>query len=394
MNGRRLKQLRLARGLSLEDLAAALGGLVSRQGLWKYEHDKAQPSAIIANRIADVVGVKAINLVSEPEIHVEMIAYRKRSSLTKTEMERIASIVSLALEERVRLQDRLGLTNGGQHIPTQYSVKTLADAEAAASDLRKRWSLGKDAIANVVAVLEDHHIHVLEIEADSKFDGISAVARDPKGEVIAAAVVTNRGIPGERQRLNIAHELGHILLRLASDLLDEEAAAFRFAAAFLLPAETLIKEVGVKRRSISFAELLIVKRRFGVSVQAILHRMCKDLEIITEAHYKQWCIEISASGYRKAEPGALEAERPQWLRRNVLRALAEGLMTTDEANAMSIAVEDEVPLQLDTMTRRAFFKLPMAERKRILAAQAEKMEAHYKSDEDWKDLGGVEIVEY
>lgn len=176
-------------------------------------------------------------------------------------------------------------------------------------------------------------------------------------------------------------------MKIGTDTLDEEAAAFRFGAAFLLPADTLRKEVGPKRSFVSLPELLLLKRRFGVSVQAILHRLCRDLEIITEAHYKQWCIEINMSGFRKMEPAPLEAEEPQWLKRNMLRALAENLMTTDEAASMSITV-DEDRVGLGATTRRAFFKLPIAERQRILAAQAEKMASHYSTDTDWKDLGG------
>jgi transcriptional regulator with XRE-family HTH domain len=176
--------------LSLEELAAALGGLVSRQALWKYEHGKAQPSATTASKIASALGVKTVDLVIEPATRVRLIAYRKRPNLTKTEQERIESLVSLSLEERVRIQERLGLMHGGDQIPAQTVICSLKEAEAAADALRKRWELGRDAISNVVAVLEDRGIHVLEIDADSKFDGISAVAFDAHGKAVGAAVVT------------------------------------------------------------------------------------------------------------------------------------------------------------------------------------------------------------
>ena len=48
------------------------------------------------------------------------------------------------------------------------------------------WSV---AIANVTDILEDHLVHVLEVEAGEKFDGISAVAVDGEENIKAAAVV-------------------------------------------------------------------------------------------------------------------------------------------------------------------------------------------------------------
>ena len=43
----------------------------------------------------------------------------------------------------------------------------------------------------------------------------------------------------------------------------------------------------------------------------------------------------SRRGWRREEPGVLPAERPTWLHRTVLRALAEGVLTLDEAKEMA-----------------------------------------------------------
>ena len=88
MIGRRLQQLRLARGLSLEALAAAIGGVVTKQSLSKYEQGKATPSPVVLNRLAEALQVKASHLWSEPSIHVEFLAYRKGAALSKGEQAR------------------------------------------------------------------------------------------------------------------------------------------------------------------------------------------------------------------------------------------------------------------------------------------------------------------
>ena len=74
------------------------------------------------------------------------------------------------------------------------------------------------------------------------FDGMAATVDG------IPVVVVGRGWPGDRQRFTLAHELGHLVLhgRLASDV-DEEAAANRFAGAFLAPADEVRKELGEKR---------------------------------------------------------------------------------------------------------------------------------------------------
>ena len=67
--GRRLRQLRLARNLSMEALAAEMGGIVTKQAISKYENDRAQPSPTVLTKLASVLGVKATFLFHEPTIN-------------------------------------------------------------------------------------------------------------------------------------------------------------------------------------------------------------------------------------------------------------------------------------------------------------------------------------
>ena len=43
------------------------------------------------------------------------------------------------------------------------------------------------------------------------------------------------------------------------------------------------------------------------------------------------------------------------------------------------------------LDRRAFVKLPMAERRQILAAQAEAMREHYAQDTDWQEWVNLDM---
>ena len=374
MLSQRLKQLRLARGLSLEALSAEIGGIVTKQSLLKYEQGKTMPSATVVNRLAKVLGVKTIYLWSEPIIRAKFIAYRKGSRLTVRERERIESLVSHELEQRFRLQELSGRA-GASKLPIQsLRIKTVEDADKAAESLRSTWNLGQDPIKSVVEVLEDRLIHVLEIGADEKFDGISAVAYGEEQRVKCAAIVSRQGVPADRQRFNHAHELGHLVLKIPQDV-TEEAAANRFGGAFLAPAAALYREVGTKRASIPLEELILLKRRFGMSIQALLHRL-HDLGVISNSYYRGWCIDINQRGWRKQEPAPLELEEPKWLNQNVLRALSEGWITKEEAETiLGRPVDAHTPLSLTQ--RRAFARLPVEERARVLQEQAAKMIDNY-----------------
>ena len=376
MIGPRLKQLRQARGLSLEALAAEMGGIVTKQALSKYEKGKAQPSQVVLNKLASSLGVKSSYFWGEPPVDVAFIAYRKGSGLRKRDQEKIESLITQTLEERIRLQNLLQGNNHAE-IPVQkFPVRTIQDAESAAEKMRSIWRLGFDPIASMVDVLEEHHIHVLEIQVGEKFDGISAIARD-KRQVKAGAVVTRRGVPGERQRLNLAHELGHLVLKVFPDI-DEEKAAFRFGAAFLAPPGVICREIGTNRSFIQTQELLLLKQRFGLSIQALLYRLW-DLDIITESYYRQWCIHINRLGWRKQEPVPVPVEQPKWLRQAALRAFSEGAITQEDAERMlGESLHTDQPLSL--VERRAFMKLSIGERRRILAEQAEQMVAYYEQD--------------
>lgn len=49
---------------------------------------------------------------------------------------------------------------------------------------------------------------------------------------------------------------------------------------------------------------------------------------------------------------------------------------------------------LDLEKRKAFLKLPIAERRRIMEAQADKMLSHYQEDTEWQELMAGDIIDY
>lgn len=385
MNASRLKAIRVARALTLDQLSDAMGGVVTKQALSKYERGASVPSPRVLVALARALRVKAIDLATDPATEVRVLAFRKRSAFSKTAQQTIESQVALDLERRAELQELVDQRCAGDMPLRAFPVGTLDEVESAAEALRDHWSLGRDPLDQMVDVLEDHCFHVMGVDAPEQFDGMSAVA-EIDGEAVAVAVVSRNGVCRERQRLSLGHELGHLVMA-PQDQVDEEKAVFRFSSAFLAPRETLLREVGARRTDVMSAELLILKRRFGMSLAALVYRL-HDLGVLSDRYYQEWWRHINRMGWRKTEPEETPAEEPRWLMQSTLRAVSEGLISEEYAESL---LGRPLPRSEGPSRRRAFATLPKEKRAAALAKQTAAAADFYASEA--VDSDG-ELVDY
>ncbi|MDP2928760.1 MAG: hypothetical protein Q8O01_01680, partial [Candidatus Omnitrophota bacterium] len=69
----------------------------------------------------------------------------------------------------------------------------------------------------------------------------------------------------------------------------------------------------------------------------------------------------------------------EWLKQNVYKAFAESLLSqVDAETLLGEKIDNKTPLSLKKI--RSFIKLPLEERRRILAEQAEKSAPDYEND--------------
>jgi Zn-dependent peptidase ImmA (M78 family) len=134
---------------------------------------------------------------------------------------------------------------------------------------------------------------------------------------------------GARQRLSSARELGRLVLDVSEDLTGETVCD-RFSRAFLVPREGYVNDVGERRQKISQRELVLLKQKYGVSVQALVARM-EDLGIITGSHAGRIFrrLRTPANGEEPGEP--LPREQPRRFERMFEHARAEELITRRRA---------------------------------------------------------------
>ena len=327
MFGQRLKIARAASGLSLRDLAAKIGNQVSAQMIGRYERGEAMTGSTVLLALAGALGVSENYLLDPTDLTLEKVDFRKRSLTSRKEEAAVEAAVLDAVERYLAIEDIVGAASAVWSPPpgVPFRVRSYEQAEAAAERLRNLWNLGLDPVPNLAEFLEEQGIKVIVLALSDDFSGLLAHVRRRDGRLVPAIVV-NGCHTGERQRLTMAHEVGHLMLEPAGGL-DEEKAAYRFGGAFLMPAEPLWAEVGRHRRAIAVGELLELKPLFRVSAQAIAYR-CKELDIIGDGAYRSLFQTFAQLGWRSPpykEANPLPPEQPHRFRRLCFRAAAEGL---------------------------------------------------------------------
>ena len=350
MIGHRLKIARAAAGLSLRGLADAMAGLVTAQAIGKYERDEDMPGSRVLIALAEALGVTEDYLLSEDEIALEGVDFRKKARSSAREEAALEAQTIHMLERYLALEDLLQLRSVDWEQPRSapHPVADLRDAEDAARSVREDWGLGNDPIPNLAELLEERGVKVMSLDLDD-IDGLAARVRR-RGRGAARVIVIKRSTWSERKRFNLAHELGHMCMNVTGKL-DEEKAAHRFAGAFLMPADVLRAEVGASRSSLSLGELVALKERFGVSIQALAFR-CKDLGIINQAAFGRLFAVFTERGWRRApyaEPATMkpELEEPRRFERLCYRALAEGVIGESRAAELLGITARELDARLD-----------------------------------------------
>lgn len=159
-----------------------------------------------------------------------------------------------------------------------------------------------------------------------------AVFRGLRSRGYAMVLNTQEGIPGDRQRFSAAHELGHLLMSFPEDC-DPEKLCDRFAGAFLAPGRTVIREVGPTRHDVGLVELRLLKHKYGLSMQAWIHRL-EELGVISPPLASR--LRASFRGEtRVKEPGPpVRQESPRRFRLLVARALAESVISASKASEL------------------------------------------------------------
>ena len=365
MIGARLKQARLLAGMTLTQLASEMSEndyRITKQAISNYEREKSFPSAQFLLLASSVLGVRSTYLSHVPEATVEWGRFRCRKRLSQRERNRIKAYASDVAELQTELRE-LFYPNSEPELPSIMAA-TLEDAEDAAAQLREVWDVGDRPLDNLVQTAEDREIVVIGWHDETGlFDGLSGKCAERPVTVISSGVTT------DRQRLTLAHEIGHLTMTVGNiDEDEEEKLAYRFASALLVPEVHAKRELGSTRRRLDWGELQALKRKYGMSMSAWVRRAF-DLNIIVHSTYVDMNIDYKRRGWHRGEPVTyLGDEEPLQLGQMIQRAVAEGLVSPDRMTRIGVDVWEPEPEPAETehLTVYDLLAMPEDERKAVM----------------------------
>ena len=328
----RLSQILFARRLTQVQLASMVG--VSPATISKWRAGTQAPERDALDRLAGVVNVTPewftrpmTEKVSVPLFRSNASAHVAARAMLEARLE-WAQEIAVALTEFVDYPE-LNLPARSFAEPEEI---TDEDIEKAAAECRDLWRLGRVAVQDLALAVEGAGIILIREETGiAQIEGLSAWSSILGRPLILLSADKDNGY---RSRFDLAHELGHLVLhrnfqrttdRERHKLMEKQA--HQFAGAFLLPAETFAADV---RMPVTLDDLLLLKRRWGVSVGAIMMRL-HVLGLLDEEAKLLLFKRRSARWGGKSEPGDgdRKPEQPRLLRRTIDLLVDENVMPLD-----------------------------------------------------------------
>ncbi len=302
---RMVRLVREARRWAQHDLANTAG--ISQGFVSKIEKGLLPLTGDYLDKVAAALAVPpALLRTSDPVggVEVTCLHHRRRSS--------VMSVTTMRAVEGLTHLTRLsvdGLSTGvGKLLPRRELIRMPVEEHGSpatiASALRKIWDLPSGPVDDVVGLLESAGVRVMRRDLGTTAQ--DAVSTWPAGE--QPLILINHGLPPDRERFTLAHEVGHLIMHeLPSE--EQEKEANQFAGEFLTPAtdlEPLLEGLTVRQ----FPKLAELKLTWKVSMAMLIQRAA-DLDCISANQFKSFRIRLNQYGWSQREPGDLRAESPQ-----------------------------------------------------------------------------------
>ena len=328
----RLKNARVMKGYSMDELVAAMGNSLSKMTISKYEKCQLAPSSTVLISLSKALGQPVDYFFRPFTMQIESVKFRKhKSKLAVKQEESIKQNISDMFERYITIEE---ICNASVKFvsPFKKPISSSEQVKEAALKLRDFWNIGSDGIINVIDLLEEHGIKVMEIDAPESFDGLSSMVNN-----MYPVIVLNKDFPSERKRFTALHELGHLILNFNDSISEknEETLCNLFANEMLVLESMFRRIIGDSRREITYPELRAVQIHFGISCDALMYK-AKTCGIISEPRYKSYCIQKNRNPAFKEriEQSYYPQEESNRFNRLVYNALSHELITISKAASL------------------------------------------------------------
>jgi Zn-dependent peptidase ImmA (M78 family)/transcriptional regulator with XRE-family HTH domain len=257
--------------------------------------------------------------------------HRKRQAVPTGVLRQIHAQINIQRIHVERLLKSVEMPAG--QIPQLKLRDFQGNPREAARAVRAVLHLPSGPIPNLVRVVEN--AGGLIIPVDFGTYEVDAISRWVPG--LPPLFFVNSSAPVDRFRMNLAHELGHMVMHRVPEP-DMEPQANAFASEFLMP------EADIKNHlyGMNMSKLAALKPHWRTSMASIL-KASSDLKCITEGTARYLWIQLSSKGYRKREPVELDLQpEPPTLLREIFDFYRKdmGYSVEDLANMLAIRPKD------------------------------------------------------
>lgn len=314
---KRLTESREAVAMSMSALAEQCD--LSPAAISAFESARRKPSGETVRVLAQKLGVPFRYLVKErpfPVVAEGAVFFRSTATArTRREQKRRSRLARWSYEVSAWIDKYVDLPVSNLPEPESLGIPKSGeydeeDIEQAAYSLREYWKLTMGPIPQLIDLLEANGVFV--VRQDLKNRKLDAFSQIINGRPMVFLGNTTSAV---RSRFDAAHELAHLLLhqQLSQEDISEptilkriEQEANLFAAAFLLPEQTLAQEL----YGLTLGSFQILKKRWLVSMQALIYR-CQQIGALDAEQARSLFIQISSKGWRTKEPldDVIEHER-------------------------------------------------------------------------------------
>ena len=326
-NPQRLEVARKRRGWTKSRLAHEAG--ISPRMVTAYERDGKRPTTATLERVANCLDFPRgfFEADSMDEVPPFGTSFRALSRLTAKESGQARAAGTIAIALAAWIDERFRLPS--PDIPSYPGV----DSETASLALRQHWGIGERPVRHMIRLVEANGVRVFSLPHECQsVDAFSFKL----GHVPFIFLNTRKSV--EHTRMDIAHELGHLVLHWEQKLQgrNEEREAAQFASALLMPRDSVCAH---SPRNGNVAQIITAKKRWRVSAAALTYRM-HEVGMLSDWRYRTTFAHLSRRGFRTSEPDPLEPETSSVLDQ-VFRVLREeGTSGRDVAAALMIPPDE------------------------------------------------------
>ena len=323
-NPSRLILARKRRGMSKATLSQS--AKLSLRTLGYYESGEVEPTEEAIQSLSQNLKFPTSFFFGNDVEEITLDGASFRSLSTMTAALRDASLASgtLSVELANWIEKRFDLPK------PKIPILRDTEPETAAEILRAEWEIGQRPIRNAIHLAELNGVRVFSLPIDSASVDAFSVWHNK-----TPFVFLNPMKSGERGRMDVCHEIGHLCMHGHGIPRSRQAEleADRFAAAFLMPAQDVLANIP---GAFSLKVIHKLKKRWKVSASALVVRL-RTLNIISEWQYRTLFIELSESGQRMSELDGIPRESSQVIGKVFDALRSDGITRNSIARDLNIA---------------------------------------------------------